>query len=61
MVNRFDRLLSHFTYDIFAAHWPNQNDIIGELFNRINKYVSVKLNQVKSLECTEVLDMNIPL
>lgn len=35
----FDLLLGHFTYDIFAAHWPYQQDEIGELFNRINKYV----------------------
>ncbi|MFD2871264.1 dihydrofolate reductase family protein [Mucilaginibacter ximonensis] len=35
----FDLLLGHFTYDIFAAHWPYQQDEIGEVFNRINKYV----------------------
>src|SRR5688572_23833530 len=39
MSNPFDLLLGHFTYDIFAAHWPFQSDAIGELFNRINKYV----------------------
>jgi dihydrofolate reductase len=35
----FDLLLGHFTYDIFSAHWPYQQDEIGEIFNRINKYV----------------------
>lgn len=35
----FDLLLGRRTYEIFAAHWPYQNDAIGELFNRINKYV----------------------
>jgi len=35
----FDLLLGHFTYDIFAAHWPYQQDEIGELFTRIRKYV----------------------
>lgn len=35
----FDLLLGHFTYDIFSAHWPYQQDEIGELFNRITKYV----------------------
>lgn len=37
--NPFDLLLGHFTYDIFAAHWPYQQDEIGGMFNRINKYV----------------------
>jgi dihydrofolate reductase len=35
----FDLLLGRRTYEIFAAHWPYQNDEIGETFNRINKYV----------------------
>lgn len=37
--NPFDLLLGHFTYDIFASYWPYQQDEIGNLFNRINKYV----------------------
>jgi dihydrofolate reductase len=37
--NPFDLLLGRRTYEIFAAHWPYQNDEIGEKFNRINKYV----------------------
>jgi dihydrofolate reductase len=35
----FDLLLGRRTYEIFAAYWPYQNDTIGEIFNRINKYV----------------------
>jgi dihydrofolate reductase len=35
----FDLLLGRRTYEIFAAHWPYQNDEISEKFNRINKYV----------------------
>jgi dihydrofolate reductase len=35
----FDLLLGRRTYEIFAAHWPYQNDAIGEKFNQINKYV----------------------
>jgi dihydrofolate reductase len=35
----FDLLLGRRTYEIFAAHWPYQNDPIGDTFNRINKYV----------------------
>jgi dihydrofolate reductase len=34
-----DLLLGRRTYEIFAAHWPYQDDWIGGLFNRINKYV----------------------
>jgi dihydrofolate reductase len=40
MSKPFDLLLGRRTYQIFAAHWPYQeNDPIGELFNRIRKYV----------------------
>lgn len=36
----YDLLLGRFTYDIFSAHWPYQeNDPIAEVFNRIEKYV----------------------
>lgn len=35
----FDLLLGRRTYEIFAAYWPYKNDMIGEKFNRINKYV----------------------
>src|SRR5688572_26670256 len=34
-----DLLLGRRTYEIFSAHWPYQDDEIGKLFNRINKYV----------------------
>lgn len=39
MSTTFDLLLGRRTYEIFAAHWPYQNDAISEIFNRINKYV----------------------
>lgn len=39
MSSPFDLLLGRRTYEIFAAHWPYKNDTIGEIFNRINKYV----------------------
>lgn len=36
----YDLLLAKRTYDIFAAYWPyNQENSIGERFQRINKYV----------------------
>ena len=33
-------LLGRRTYDIFAAHWPHQEDDFAALFNRIPKYVA---------------------
>ena len=39
MSTPFDLLLGRKTYEIFAAHWPYQNDEISAIFNRINKYV----------------------
>jgi dihydrofolate reductase len=36
----YDLLLGKRTYDIFAAYWPyNRDNVIGEKFQRINKYV----------------------
>lgn len=35
----FDLLLGRRTYEIFSAYWPYQDDQIGNLFNKINKYV----------------------
>ena len=36
----YDLLLGKRTYDIFSAYWPyNQDNPIGERFQRINKYV----------------------
>lgn len=33
-------LLGRRTYDIFAAHWPHQDDDFAALFDRIPKYVA---------------------
>jgi dihydrofolate reductase len=35
----YDLLLGHFTYNIWAAYWPNQQGPIAEQFNKITKYV----------------------
>ena len=40
IMGEYDLLLGKRTYDIFAAYWPyNQDNPIGEKFERINKYV----------------------
>lgn len=40
ITGEYDLLLGKRTYDIFAAYWPyNQDDPIGEKFQRIDKYV----------------------
>ncbi|RYY26942.1 MAG: dihydrofolate reductase, partial [Chitinophagaceae bacterium] len=35
----FDLLLGRKTYEIFAAHWPWQDDSIGSVYNKVRKYV----------------------
>lgn len=35
----YDLLLGRRTYEIFAAHWPEQDDEIGRTFNAIDKFV----------------------
>lgn len=35
----YDLLLGRRTYEIFAAHWPHQEDEIAQVFNAVNKYV----------------------
>jgi dihydrofolate reductase len=40
IMGEYDLLLGRRTYDIFAAYWPyNQDNPIGEKFQRIDKYV----------------------
>nr|NUR37886.1 dihydrofolate reductase [Sphingomonas sp.] len=42
----YDLILGKRTYDIFAAYWPyNQDNPIGEKFQRINKYVLTHSDQ----------------
>ena len=46
IMDEYDLLLGKRTYDIFAAYWPyNQDDPIGEKFQRINKYVLTHSDQ----------------
>jgi dihydrofolate reductase len=45
IMSDYDLLLGKRTYDIFAAYWPaNQDNPIGEKFQRINKYVLTHSN-----------------
>jgi dihydrofolate reductase len=37
-------LLGRKTYDIFASYWPHQHDTIGNVFNRVPKYVASRSN-----------------
>jgi dihydrofolate reductase len=47
----YDLLLGKRTYDIFAAYWPyNQDNAIGEKFQRINKYVLTHTDEPLSWE-----------
>jgi dihydrofolate reductase len=46
IMGEYDLLLGKRTYDIFSAYWPyNQDDPIGEKFQRINKYVFTHSNE----------------
>src|SRR5512139_2746246 len=45
IMGEYDLLLGKRTYDIFSAYWPhNQDNPIGEKFQRINKYVLTHSN-----------------
>jgi dihydrofolate reductase len=40
IAGEFDMVLGRRTYEIFAAHWPNQGDNpIAKAFNKATKYV----------------------
>jgi len=44
-ITRLDALLlGRKTYDIFAGFWPHQTDTIGDVFNRVPKYVASRGN-----------------
>jgi dihydrofolate reductase len=40
MSNPWDLLLGRKTYEIFAAHWPNVEDIMADRLNNAKKYVA---------------------
>jgi len=46
IMGEYDLLLGKRTYDIFEAYWPyNQDNPVGEKFQRINKYVLTHSNE----------------
>jgi dihydrofolate reductase len=52
----YDLLLGKRTYDIFSAYWPyNQDNPIGEKFQRINKYVLTHSREPLTWENSERL------
>jgi dihydrofolate reductase len=51
-----DLLLGRRTYDIFAAHWPYQEDDIGQAYNRAAKYVVTSQNDALSWANSYALD-----
>ena len=56
MQMNYDLLLGRFTYDIWAAYWPFQNDQIAAKFNGITKYVATQTLQEASWENTILLN-----
>ncbi len=55
----FDLLLGRRTYEIFAAHWPYQDDEIGRKFNRIKKYVVATTPVDTSWENSILINCNV--
>jgi dihydrofolate reductase len=56
----YDLLLAKRTYDIFSAYWPyNQEDPIGEKFQRINKYVLTHSEEPLSWERSHKLSGDV--
>jgi dihydrofolate reductase len=51
----FDLLLGRRTYDIFAAYWPYAGNEMGELFDRVRKYVVTRGEQPLNWQNSERL------
>lgn len=55
----FALLLGRKTYDIFAAHWPYQNDDIARVFNPATKYVATHRPDSLSWENSQALGPDV--
>lgn len=52
----YDLLLGRKTYEIFAAHWPYQvDDPMGQMFDRIRKYVVTSTPELLTWQGSEAL------
>ena len=59
IMGEYDLLLGKRTYEIFAAYWPyNQDNPIGEKFQRINKYVLTDSDEPLTWENSRKLSGN---
>ena len=59
IMGEYDLLLGKRTYEIFAAYWPyNQDDPIGQKFQRINKYVLTDSDEPLTWENSRKLSGN---
>lgn len=60
MSGKFDLLLGHWTYKLWAGYWPHQNNDIAKAFNQATKYVATrghdKLGWEKSVRIGNVAD-----
>ena len=52
-------LLGRKTYDIFANYWPHQNDTIGNVFNRVPKYVASRSKPTLAWEGSTLLGPDV--
>ena len=55
----FALLLGRRTYDIFAAHWPYQNDPIADSFNAVPKYVATHRPETLSWQNSQSLGSDV--
>ncbi len=42
MARKFDLLLGHYTYNIWAKYWPHETNGIAKAFNQATKYVATR-------------------
>jgi len=55
----FALLLGRRTYDIFAAHWPYQDDDIAKAFNPATKYVATRRHETLTWQNSQSLGPDI--
>jgi dihydrofolate reductase len=58
--NPYDLLLGRRTYEIFAAHWPHQQDEIAGQFNAVTKYVATSSDAPLEWQNSVRLEGDVP-